>query len=134
MIYALDTNTVSYFIQNNVSAIAKLRDALAAGNKIVIPSVVYYEIRHGFMHKPTPRKERAFSNMCSLYPIKEMSIEAWECAAGIYGVSRKTGKTIEDTDILIVALCIINNYTLVTNNTKHFTRIPELQFVDWTQS
>ena len=133
MIYALDTNTVSYFIQDNLTVISRLRAELVAGNKIVISSVVYYEVRRGFKHKASPKKERAFSRMCTLYPIVEMNIDAWEYAADIYGERRKTGKSVEDTDILIAALCISKGYTLVTNNSKHFVGTKELNLMDWMQ-
>lgn len=132
MIYALDTNTVSYFIQDNITVIAKLRNVLAAGDRIAISPVVYYEIWRGFKHNSKPRKERAFYNMCNLYPIGEMNLAARDCAASIYGKSRRSGKSIEDTDILIAAFCIVNGYTLVTNNIKHFKDIEGLQYVDWS--
>ena len=65
--------------------------------------------------------------------IGEMNIAAWEEAADIYGKSRKAGKPIEDTDILIAAFCIVNDYVLVTNNTDHFEGINGLQMVNWVE-
>ena len=61
MIYALDTNIVSYFIQDNERVIARLRAALADGITLIIPPVTYYEIRRGFKHKPAPKKKSFFS-------------------------------------------------------------------------
>jgi len=132
MIYVLDSNIISYFIQGNPQVISKLRTALVAGDSFVISPVTYYEIMRGFKHKASPKKEKSFSYMCSLYPVGEMSIDAWEKAAEIYGSTRQAGTPIEDTDILIAAFCIVNEYTLVTNNTKHFKRIDGLDFIDWT--
>jgi predicted nucleic acid-binding protein len=67
-----------------------------------------------------------------MYPIGEMSLTAWEAAAEIYGYTRKAGNSIEDTDILLAAFCIVNNYTLVTNNEKHFKGIDGLIFENWS--
>jgi len=40
--YTLDTNIVSYFIQNNVGIMTKIREAMIANNSIVISPVTYY--------------------------------------------------------------------------------------------
>ena len=133
MIYALDTNIISYFIQDNPYVISQFRGVLAAGHSIIIPPAVYYEVRRGFSHKSSGRKERAFVRMCSLYPVGEMSLPIWGQAADIYGYTRKAGNPIEDTDILIAAFCIANGYTLVTNNVRHFNGIKDLKLVNWAE-
>ena len=133
MIYALDTNIISYFIQDNPHIIAQFRAVLATGHSIIIPPATYYEVRRGFKHKSAPRKEKAFVRMCNLYSIGEMNLPIWEQAADIYGDTRKAGNPIEDTDILIAAFCIVDGYTLVTNNVKHFNGIDNLQLVNWSE-
>ena len=69
--------------------------------------------------------------MCTWYPIGEMRLETWELAANIYTDLRKAHYTVGDADILIAAFCLIDGYTLVTNNTKDFKNIDGLRFVDW---
>ena len=133
MIYALDTNTISYWIQNNKQITEKLSQTLKQGNTVIIPPTAYYEIRRGFKHKAAPGKEFAFSLICKACEIGEMNIAAWEAAAEIYGNTRKAGKPIEDSDILIAAFCKINNYTLVTHNVKHIEGIEGLNIEDWTE-
>ena len=91
-------------------------------------------LRRGFKHKAAPGKEFAFSLICKSSEIGEMTIAVWESAADIYAISRKVGKPIEDTDILIAAFCIVNNYTLVTNNIKHFKDIDGLIYENWFES
>lgn len=44
-------------------------------------------------------------------------------------VLSKTGKLIEDFDLLIAATAIEHHLTLVTGNKKHFTRIPSLKLL-----
>jgi len=133
MTYVLDANIVSYFIQENTQVISKFRSALEAGESFVISPVTYYEIMRGFKHKSSPKKEKSFTYMCSIYPIGEMSFNIWEKAADIYGTTRQAGNPIEDTDILIAAFCIENGYKLVTNNAKHFDRIDGLEYVNWME-
>ena len=133
MTYALDTNIISYWIRKNEEVVKHLNLILRQGNKIVIPPTTYYEIRRGFKHKSAPGKEFAFSLMCKAYEIGTMNLTAWEEAANIYAYTRKAGKPVEDTDILIAAFCIVNGHTLVTHNTKHFEGVKDLLLVDWIE-
>lgn len=41
------------------------------------------------------------------------------------------GERLEDTDTFIAATALVNDYTLVTHNTRHFSRIPGLKLEDW---
>jgi tRNA(fMet)-specific endonuclease VapC len=129
--YALDSNTISYLIQQNKAIEVRLGEALRRGDAVIIPPTTYYEIQRGFKHKAAPAKEFAFSLICRAYSIGEMTIAAWERAADIYADSRRSGKPIEDNDILIAAFCIVNGYTLVTHNIRHFEGIVGLSVVDW---
>jgi predicted nucleic acid-binding protein len=55
-------------------------------------------------------------------------------AAEIYAELRARGQLIEDADLLSAAIALVNDLTLVTNNTAHFNRIEGLQIEDWLQS
>jgi tRNA(fMet)-specific endonuclease VapC len=133
MIYVLDSNIISYFIKGDSTVKEKMRVALEENHDFIISPITFYEIRRGFKHKPALRKEQIFNDICTYYPIGEMNISIWETAANIYGECKKTGKTIEDTDILIAAFCIVNNYTLVTCNEKHFINIDGLLWENWLE-
>ena len=133
MTYALDTNIISYWLQKNKQIVVRINNEIRQHNTIIIPPATYYEIRRGLKHKSSPGKEFAFALICKSYQIGEMDLSAWEKAAEIYAKSRKSGKPIEDTDILIAAFCIVNGYTLVTNNIKHFEGIENLQAVNWAE-
>ena len=41
------------------------------------------------------------------------------------------GQRLPDADLLIAAICLANNATLVTGNRRHFDRIPRLVIEDW---
>jgi predicted nucleic acid-binding protein len=134
MIYVLDTNIISYFLQENQLVIQNLRKALAAEHSLIISPITYYEIWRGFKHRSSPKKEKSFEFMCTLYPIGEISLDVWKKAAELYGETRKLGNPIEDSDILIAAFCLVNKYALVTNNVKHFKTIDGLYIENWMDS
>lgn len=44
---------------------------------------------------------------------------------------RQQGLLIEDFDLLIAATALVHNLILVTNNTKHHSRVPGLGIENW---
>jgi tRNA(fMet)-specific endonuclease VapC len=47
---------------------------------------------------------------------------------------KRQGNIILDADIMIAAIAIANKLTLVTNNEKHFIRIPNLSLENWAKN
>ena len=43
------------------------------------------------------------------------------------------GQVLDKMDIFIAATALVNNYTLVSHNITHFSRIPGLKLEDWTE-
>ncbi len=43
-----------------------------------------------------------------------------------------SGMLIDDMDLLIASSALAHNLILVTNNEKHFKRIPGLEMENWT--
>ena len=133
MIYALDSNTIIHLLNRNEFVCAKKDDAVAAGKRFIIPPVVDYEIRRGFFYKTYPKKEVIYMSLASHYGIGEMTAGSWRRSASIYAELRRKNYTIGDADIFIAAYCIVNNFILVTSNTKHFECIDEMQLVNWSE-
>ena len=50
-----------------------------------------------------------------------------------YGIYRN-GQPFDDVDLMIAAFCITNDYTLVTNDTRHFEHINGLKFINWREN
>lgn len=44
------------------------------------------------------------------------------------------GQLLDDFDILIAATALEHGLIMVTNNTKHFNRFPDLQLEDWVNT
>ena len=133
MTYALDSNIISYWLQRNFLVRSRLFQVASRGHTIVIPPTTYYELLRGFKHKEAPGKEYSFRLMCRTYVVGNIDLDVWEKAAHIYAATRKIGKPIEDNDILIAAFCIVNGYTLVTNNVRHFENIDGLEVENWAE-
>jgi len=130
IIYSLDTNIVSYYLRNNSKIVEKV-DVEIQNNIIVISPIVYYEIQNWLTKKNSRKKIAIFEKMYSERGIGIIDKNTLDIASNIYIELQKHGITIDDTDILIAAWCIQNDFTLITNNLKHFENIEHLKVENW---
>jgi predicted nucleic acid-binding protein len=132
--YALDSNIVSYFLKKDSVVREKFLTATTQNNRFVMPAIVYFEVKRWLLERGAKNKEADFSEFCQSVPLGEFDKRVWHLAASIYVQARKKGKPIDDdADLLIAAFCIVNGYTLVTNNTRHFENIDGLDCVNWKE-
>ncbi|GBR77624.1 putative toxin VapC [Candidatus Termititenax dinenymphae] len=130
-VFALDSNIVSYFLRNDKKIKERIVQEINDGNEIVIPPIVYFEVKRGLLAINAPQKSAAFEMLCDNLEIGIIEKNMLDIAAQQYAELRKKGKTADDADLLIAAYCICNNFTLVTNNIKHFDCITGLDVVNW---
>ena len=133
MTYALDTNILSYMLRNDRNVCERYLAESQDGHECIIPPVAYYEIKRGLLASNAVAKARDFDILCQEFEVGEMNTRAWDEAARLYALHRQKGAAIEDADLFIAAFCIINGYTLVTNNIKHFVGIDGLHLVNWVE-
>ena len=80
--------------------------------------------------------ERDFHNVRQvekIIPQIPLSKEIIHRYAGLRAQLEGQGIRLEDLDLLIAATALVNDYTLVSHNTRHFSRIPGLKLEDWIQ-
>ena len=132
MKYALDTNIVSYYLKGNSKIIEKV-DSEAENNNIIIPPFVYFEVKKWLVAVNSKNKLQAFEDLFNEYGIDSIDKKILDLSLTVYLKLRKAGITVDDSDLLIAAYCIENNYILVSNNVKHFRNIENLQVVNWAE-
>jgi tRNA(fMet)-specific endonuclease VapC len=69
-----------------------------------------------------------FARFASL-PFDDAAADAY---GRIDGMLKSRGMSIGPLDTQIAAIAIAHNLTLVTHNTRHFSRVPQLSIEDWT--
>lgn len=130
MTFALDTNIVTYALKGDEDVLSSIVSEVKKGNDIIIPPTVYYETIRWLKLLNSQKKIKSFDKL-HRDVIESLGRGVLDKAADIYAGLKRNGNIIDDGDILIAAFCIINNYTLVTNNAKHFKIIDGLQYVNW---
>jgi len=136
MIYALDTNIVSFLLRSdrNPQVAQRFKESLRQGNKYVIPPLCYFEISWHLIWKNAKKQQSVFYDLYSNSITKmHMGEKEFRLAASIKAdlVTKGTPIGDKDADIFIAAYCIVNGYTLVTDNTSDFERIDALHIVNW---
>ena len=131
-VFVLDANTVSFYLKGNAQLIANIERAVIAGDDLVIAPIAYYEVRRGLLSVGSVRRMRKFDDFCELFSVGQLDNSILDVAAEIYAELRPIGRLIDDADIFIAAFCRRHDFTLVTNNVKHFADVVGLKVVDWS--
>jgi tRNA(fMet)-specific endonuclease VapC len=128
--YALDTNSVSYFLKGR----GRVAERLLAQppSNVGLPSLVLYELAYGAARSQAPADLRgrldALLRSLQVLPFGEAEARA---AAQIRVGLEKAGKPIGPLDLLIAATALEQRAVLVTHNTKEFRRVKGLRLEDW---
>ena len=69
---------------------------------------------------------KIFLNLLAYVKILDFNFSASKKAAEIFEHLKEKGEALDIADIMIAAIVINNNETLLTNNLSHFKRISEL--------
>ena len=131
MSYLLDTDTCIYWLRNRQSVRERVREV--GWNQISICVITVAELYYGAYNsnRVTENLARAefFIQNLPVLPLNDTALRRFgELKAEL----RRTGQPIADFDLLIASVALAESYILVTNNTRHYDRIPELQLENWT--
>lgn len=131
MIYLLDTNVCIKYLNGSSQAIRNRLRTIDVKN-IVVCSIVKAELFYGAIRSNNPERtlERQ-QQFLSLF----ISLPFDDEAAVVYGKIRatlaKNGTPIGSNDLQIAAIALLHDLTLVTHNTKEFSRVDKLKLEDW---
>lgn len=129
--YLLDTNVCILLLRNHVSVRERLR-AVGPEN-CFISEITVAELYFGAEKSrslPEFQRTQAFVASAQVLPITS-SLTAY---AQQRWRLQQLGQPIDDFDLLIGSTAVTHNLVMVTNNTRHFQRLPLPALEDWTQA
>jgi tRNA(fMet)-specific endonuclease VapC len=131
MIYLLDTNVCVTYLRGKDGLLMQRVNAQPPPD-ISVCSVVLAELYYGAAMSNQPAANKAKAERF----VKQFtSLPFSDSAADIFGDVRahlvKLGTPVGPYDLMIASIALANGLTVVTHNTKEFSRIPGLQIVDW---
>ena len=127
--YLLDTDTVSFALRGQGRVAARLLEHRPS--ELCISAITLAELRYG----ADARRSRRLHRLISTF-VEAIEVVAFDqAAAGRFGVVAavlaRRGQPIGTFDTLIAAHALSLRLTFVTNNTRHFTRVPGLAIENW---
>ena len=134
--YLLDTNTL---IEINAGTPSVIKHLLAVGAERCCMSVIsLYELYYGAHYAKRIKKDYYEKEMRMIHKLLEQfQVLGLPENGGEYAelknVLRESGSLIDEFDMLIAGQALTEGLTIVTDNTKHFNRIPGLATENWME-
>ena len=132
MIHLLDTNSCIDHLRRGAASPVTARLAVAPPGSVVLCSIVVAELLYGAHRSANAARNlslvQAFCRQFISFPFNDSAAEEYgRVRAHLVGL----GTLIGPNDLLIAAIALANNLTLVTHNTAEFSRVPGLALEDW---
>jgi tRNA(fMet)-specific endonuclease VapC len=127
--YMLDADTVSYALRGQGHVAARLLEHQPSD--ICISAITLAELNFGANVKRSQKIRRAirtFTKDVAVVPFDEGSAERFGVVAAALS---SRGQPIGVYDTLVAAQALSMELTVVTNNTRHFSRVPGLIVENW---
>jgi len=127
--YMLDTDTVSFALRDQGGVATRLLEHRPS--ELCISSITLAELRYGAEKLRSRKLHRLIGTFVEAIAV--MSFD--QSAAGRFGAVAaalaRRGEPIGTLDTLIAAHALSLRLTFVTNNVRHFTRVPGLATENW---
>lgn len=137
MSYLLDTNTCIALIKGSPAAVRRrFQELTDDGRLIALSSVVQFELWYGVAKSD---QRDANGDRLAFFlagPVEqiEFDVEDAQAAGRVRATLKAAGTPIGPYDVLIAGQALRRGATLVTSNTREFSRISGLQWEDWSAS
>jgi tRNA(fMet)-specific endonuclease VapC len=128
-LYMLDTDTVSLALRDEGRVAQRIREHRPSD--LCISSISLSELRYGAELRRSQRIHRAISAFVAGIEVFAFDRDAAEKFGMAASSLTRRGETIGTFDNLIAAHALSLGVTLVTGNSRHFKRIPDLKTENW---
>lgn len=133
MKYMLDTNICIYTIKHKPPEVIKAF-LCHEPDDMCISSITYGELMHGVEKSQAVERNRAAITLfLSAISILSFDSDAAEEYGAVRADLERKGTPIGPMDMLIAGHARSRGLILVTNNTREFFRVNELEVEDWTK-
>ena len=129
--FMLDTNAVSNAARDPHGRVAQQLGVVGA-NAVSVSIVVASELRFGLAKSGAIKLFDRIEQILARIAVLPLDVPCDTHYGDIRATLERTGKTIGPNDLLIAAHARALGLTLVTNNTKEFSRVDGLRCADWS--
>jgi tRNA(fMet)-specific endonuclease VapC len=128
----IDTSFLIALVRRDPNAKAKLESFVEDGERITTTPICACELFAGaYKAKKKDLEIRRVKEFLSRMELLEFSTQACERFGRARSELESTRTPIGDFDIMIAAIALAHNQTLLTKDVEHFQRIPSLTVETW---
>ena len=128
--FLIDTNILSYFVKGNSGV---ENSFIKHSESIFLCSIVQSECFFGAKKANKTSLVSVYDTIFATYPVLAYDAKTAEIFIDLKVDLSNKGTIVEDFDLMIAAIALANDLTLVTANTKHFQRVEGLKVEDWSR-
>lgn len=130
MAYLIDTDILIFSLRGNPSVQSNFKKNESIPKALSIIS--FGELLVGAKKSVKPETNLALVyRLRVLFPIIQIDVPIMELFSDLKVRMQANGRIIDDMDLLIASTAMTLNYTLVTNNSKHFSKVNGLKLENW---
>lgn len=129
--YLLDTNICIYIAKGQPLAVRRRFEAHTV-QELVMSAITVGELRFGA--EKSQARERALATIAQLVQMIQpcaLPMAAAEHYGRVRATLQQQGLPIGNNDLWLAAHALAEGWTLVTNNTQEFSRVPGLRVENW---
>ena len=129
--YIVDSDILIYFLKGKKEVIEKVIHI--PQESLYITRINYTELLYGAYN--SARVEENLKTVIAFlanFKILEFDKDASEIFAKTKASLKSQGNIIADMDLMIASITLNHQFTLVSNNTKHFQRVEKLDLENWS--
>jgi|SRR3989344_5757121 len=125
----LDTDFLVDFLRDSKNAVDFIKQNEASKNLATTPINVF-ELYYG-AYKSEKKEEnlKAINVLLERINVLNFSVDSSKKAGEILANLEKNGELVEFRDILIGSIALVNDYSIKTNNVKHFHKMKGLSIL-----
>jgi tRNA(fMet)-specific endonuclease VapC len=129
--YLLDTDVIIYSLKGNPRVVENFARQAAAPKAISV--ITFGELIFGARTSQHVQENLAkVYRFREMFPIIDITPAIMECFGEIKAEQKLQGISVADLDLMIGATALTMGYRMVTNNVRHFSKIPGLTLENWT--
>ena len=128
--FLLDTNTISFAIRGNQNVVNQLRRHHPGD--ICISAITLAELRFGADKRRSERLHHLIDTILLNLRVAPFDTAAAASYGRVAAELAAVGTPIGEIDTQIASHALAIGATIVTNNVKHFRKVPHLQVTDWS--
>lgn len=127
----VDTDILSYYLRASPAVSARAAAYISEFGQLTFSVISVTEITYGWHRLGRSTRLTEFRQLCTHSEVLPLTQAVAERAGTVRASLESVGRTVPLADLFIAATALEAGLVLVTNNTRHFTHIPNLALDNW---